>query len=528
MREVADDMDINNDALVSKPRKAASGEKELLEPVIIPLCDVAGYACFVAWAFIIGWDAAAIPVGFTDAAECCLLRAWLFAGAALGSLALFLAGRVFIANTKVIYGIVSCALCLCPSLTFFVSLPPVVAFLFWFLGGFGQAGFFLIWGNRFRVLNRQQQLYTVCGAFLIGGLALALSPFIGQSVVLPAVAILPLASHVFLTFARRRWSGEKIAPSDSDSLLRLNAGGLKKQIPFQEDRKFILLKGMFAVLYSVSLGFATCAALANWFHPLNEVVIGLSDAVAAILMMLILRRRGQDQKVCSVLSKLFLAITSVCWLSFVILWPNEVVLACAAILLILFGCYEIISAHTAYVYSVYDAVRCLWEISSSKTGNAVGFFLGWAIATASLYYLNADSILLIIICFSMVAFSAVIDTAFFKDMKLDFREVLVGDEPMLEIRDAKFVESLPQGKGKWSRTCEKLSEKYKLSPRQKEIFFLLAKGRNVQFIKDKLVLSTPTVKSHVYSVYQKMGVHSHQELIDLVESEVKTGNATSA
>lgn len=57
---------------------------------------------------------------------------------------------------------------------------------------------------------------------------------------------------------------------------------------------------------------------------------------------------------------------------------------------------------------------------------------------------------------------------------------------------------------------------------------MLAKGRNVQFIKDKLVLSTPTVKSHVYSVYQKMGVHSHQELIDLVESEVKTGNATSA
>lgn len=35
------------------------------------------------------------------------------------------------------------------------------------------------------------------------------------------------------------------------------------------------------------------------------------------------------------------------------------------------------------------------------------------------------------------------------------------------------------------------------------------------------MLSTPTVKSHIYNIYQKMGVHSHQELIDLVENGVK-------
>ena len=66
-----------------------------------------------------------------------------------------------------------------------------------------------------------------------------------------------------------------------------------------------------------------------------------------------------------------------------------------------------------------------------------------------------------------------------------------------------------------------IRDRYKLSPRQKEIFLLLAKGRNVQFIRDELVLSTPTVKSHIYNIYQKMGVHSHQELIDLVENGVK-------
>ena len=96
-------------------------------------------------------------------------------------------------------------------------------------------------------------------------------------------------------------------------------------------------------------------------------------------------------------------------------------------------------------------------------------------------------------------------------MKLEFREAVVENGPALELSEGKNAEGAAPGKGRWSRTCEDLAEQYKLSPRQKEIFLLLAKGRNVQFIKDELVLSTPTVKSHVYNIYQKMGVHSHQE-----------------
>ena len=91
----------------------------------------------------------------------------------------------------------------------------------------------------------------------------------------------------------------------------------------------------------------------------------------------------------------------------------------------------------------------------------------------------------------------------------------------MEVLDPKAIESVIQGKGRWSRTCDELAEQYKLSPRQKEIFLLLARGRNVQFIREELVLSTPTVKSHIYNIYQKMGVHSHQELIDLVENKVR-------
>jgi DNA-binding NarL/FixJ family response regulator len=48
---------------------------------------------------------------------------------------------------------------------------------------------------------------------------------------------------------------------------------------------------------------------------------------------------------------------------------------------------------------------------------------------------------------------------------------------------------------------------------------LLARGRNARFIQDELFLSNHTVKSHIYSIYRKLNIHTRQELIDLIEKE---------
>ncbi|WP_442904226.1 helix-turn-helix transcriptional regulator [Gordonibacter sp.] len=34
---------------------------------------------------------------------------------------------------------------------------------------------------------------------------------------------------------------------------------------------------------------------------------------------------------------------------------------------------------------------------------------------------------------------------------------------------------------------------------------------------EKLIISSHTAKAHIYNIYQKTGVHSRQELMDLVE-----------
>ena len=63
-----------------------------------------------------------------------------------------------------------------------------------------------------------------------------------------------------------------------------------------------------------------------------------------------------------------------------------------------------------------------------------------------------------------------------------------------------------------------LTEDAHLTEREREVFGLLARGRNARYIQETLVVSYNTVKTHVSHVYVKLGVHSQQELIDVVES----------
>lgn len=66
--------------------------------------------------------------------------------------------------------------------------------------------------------------------------------------------------------------------------------------------------------------------------------------------------------------------------------------------------------------------------------------------------------------------------------------------------------------------CTRLSDEFGLTTREREVFVLLAHGRNGRYIMDHLVISRNTAKSHIKHIYSKLGVHSHQELIDLATS----------
>lgn len=66
--------------------------------------------------------------------------------------------------------------------------------------------------------------------------------------------------------------------------------------------------------------------------------------------------------------------------------------------------------------------------------------------------------------------------------------------------------------------AERAAMRFGLTARETDVFDRLACGRDIAFIESDLCISRNTAKMHIRHVYQKTGVHSKQELIDLAQS----------
>ena len=71
-------------------------------------------------------------------------------------------------------------------------------------------------------------------------------------------------------------------------------------------------------------------------------------------------------------------------------------------------------------------------------------------------------------------------------------------------------------KSSLQQRCHLLAESNGLSPRQLEVLEMLAVGRNARFIAERLTISQSTAQTHIRTIYTKLNVHSHQEVIDKI------------
>lgn len=66
--------------------------------------------------------------------------------------------------------------------------------------------------------------------------------------------------------------------------------------------------------------------------------------------------------------------------------------------------------------------------------------------------------------------------------------------------------------------CQDVALRFGLTKRESEVLVYLARGRNCGVIEKELCISRNTVRTHVKHIYEKLCIHSQQELIDLVDS----------
>ena len=69
---------------------------------------------------------------------------------------------------------------------------------------------------------------------------------------------------------------------------------------------------------------------------------------------------------------------------------------------------------------------------------------------------------------------------------------------------------------------------YGLTGRESEILFLLAQGKKPAQIENQLYVASSTVKTHVKHIYQKLGIHSRDEMLELLGMEGELGVVATA
>lgn len=69
----------------------------------------------------------------------------------------------------------------------------------------------------------------------------------------------------------------------------------------------------------------------------------------------------------------------------------------------------------------------------------------------------------------------------------------------------------------FQRKCAIIGDYYGLTRREVDVFRLIAAGRNSTRIQEELSISAGTVNTHSHHIFQKLDVHSQQEVIDLFQ-----------
>lgn len=90
--------------------------------------------------------------------------------------------------------------------------------------------------------------------------------------------------------------------------------------------------------------------------------------------------------------------------------------------------------------------------------------------------------------------------------------------PQLDARQAATppIDADAPGEAHGAARIDEIAREAGLTPREAEVFALLAQGRSIPYIRDELIISRETAATHAKHIYAKLGVHSRQELIDLV------------
>lgn len=174
------------------------------------------------------------------------------------------------------------------------------------------------------------------------------------------------------------------------------------------------------------------------------------------------------------------------------------------------ACFNLLYLYTLLIISAKNKANTIPVLAWSACVETVALLVGGGVGTAVLKLFATDHTMVSLLSIGIVL--VILGCILFTIRSFSFDQTIERIEPESSL-------SLATSSATWEHRCREIADKASLTPREREVFALLARGRNSPYIQKELVITNNTVKAHVKHIYQKLGVSSHQELIDLVDGE---------
>lgn len=260
--------------------------------------------------------------------------------------------------------------------------------------------------------------------------------------------------------------------------------------------------GVIYVVYGIVFGLGTGSVTQIAAETPLFAGIAASVVLGAAAAWAFMRRFAGRMRQIDVLRMLFpFLVVALVAMSFftgtVSVLSNLLVLACYVFLVAVSVAFEVQTARARCASPLYVVGMSQGALNA---GMAAGFGLGLlpSLTGATDYaVLSAVALGLVVLLAVFITFAP-------------SRQSVVDEEP----------EGQPEQheQGRWKARCTAVARNAGLSARETEVFFLLAKGRGIEHIQNKLCISGHTVKTHTYNIYRKMGIGSREELLDAIEA----------
>ena len=176
---------------------------------------------------------------------------------------------------------------------------------------------------------------------------------------------------------------------------------------------------------------------------------------------------------------------------------------CCSLLVMCFTTYDVLNVVRLREIIAANRLPGAKSWATGRYPQLAGLVLGWAAGYGMLLTDDALKVLLPAVCVGLVvAIVAMLTRYVWRYSDAAGGAAHVPEETVGRVHDAIVL-------------------RYGLSPREREVMELLVRGYSTDRIGKDLHISYHTVKTHVYHIYQKVGVHAQQELIDLVEERLR-------